>query len=419
MICQSCSSANLHQILSLGSLPLCNDLRDVDAPAAPHTCYPLELYRCADCTLVQLGYVPPPEVVFPASYPYTSGTTRQLRENFADLAREVIGTVELRPRTGNQPAASVADADVSGDLVVDIGSNDGTLLGNFAPRYRVLGITPENVGQSASVPTLQAYFSSATGRYVAAEHGRARVITCTNCFAHVPDPNDFLDGVTALLADDGIFVTESTCWLDTVQSMAFDTIYSEHARYLAVQSILPMLERHGLEVFRVRRIPTHGGSIRVFAARKGVRAVEPSVRESLATESAELTTDALAKLWMRVRLWRESVRELLVDLRGRSVCGVGAPSRASTLLSYAGITEADMPVIYETPGSHKIGKVMPGTRIRVEAEPEQFGHDQPDYLLILSHHIADELVPKLVDKGFRGAVVNALSLDVKHLDPRL
>jgi len=384
--CQACASRDIESVLFLGYHPLCNSYRPIGEPAREETTYPLELYLCPHCQLVQLGYIVAPELLFPADYPYTSGTTKVLRDNFADLARWVRGTVDLKPS----------------DLVVDIGSNDGTLLRNFAPDSRMLGITPEDV-DTPGITTHRAYFSK---RFVDLDNlgGAANVVTCTNCFAHVPDPHDFLEGVTTLLAPGGIFVVEVQYLYDMLDKLYFDNIYAEHMRYLTLTSLGYQLDKHGLEVFRVQRIPTHGGSIRVWAARKGERLVEPEVAV-LAYWEGRNRVDAyrFGDFGRRVADLRDQLWAKLVDWQP---FGIGAPSRASTLLRFCGIDRHSLAHVFEAPGSARIGKYMPGTNIPVLEEPESFSHlDSSDSLLLLSHHIADELIPKIRAKGFRGRFI--------------
>lgn len=405
MTCQSCSCPDLSPVLWLGYHAPVNDYRPIGSPAAEQPTHPLELLLCPRCELVQLGYVPDQTVTFPADYPYRSGTTKLLRDNFAELSRAVRYTVDLRPH----------------DLVVDIGSNDGTLLANFAPHCQVRGITPEDaaiVANERGIRTVQSYFTKALvsdllSRPIADYAytpaplpGHATVITATNVFAHVPDPHDFLEGVKLLLAEGGIFVSESHYLHALLDGLQFDTLYSEHARFYSLNSLAYLLEMHGLQVFRAERIATHGGSIRVWACRKGERAVETSVASIAFWEHHRpINADRFASFQTRMTRMREA---LWAAIAGKAVHGIGAPSRASTLVQYVGLDHHAMPVTYETAGSAKIGKYMPGSRIEVRAEPERFDGCEADALLLLSHHIADELVGKLREKGWTGPIVRPL-----------
>jgi hypothetical protein len=209
-----------------------------------------------------------------------------------------------------------------------------------------------------------------------------------------------------MLDEDGIFISESHYLVPLIETLQYDTIYHEHLRYYALQSLTYLLEMHGLEIIHAKRIPTHGGSIRVYAARQRQRPVQPSVAEILAMEERALTWERLMEFRRRVSQSKLDVMAMLKDIRGRGekVYGVGAPSRASTLVNYVGLDDSIIDCVLEIKGSYKIGKMMPGTLIPVIEESKLFT-DQPEYALLFSWHIADELIPKLKEKGFRGRFI--------------
>src|SRR3989440_9880254 len=172
------------------------------------------------------------------------------------------------------------------DLVIDIGSNDGTLLSNFKS-HRVLGIKPTEVSKIANsrgIPTLMRYFAPAVAAEVKREHGPARVVTAANCFAHIEDVHAIVEGIIDLIGPDGVFISESHYLIGLLDRLQYDTIYHEHLRYYSLNSLASLLQMHGLEVFHARAIPTHGGSIRVYAARRGARPVSEGVAAMLAAE---------------------------------------------------------------------------------------------------------------------------------------
>jgi hypothetical protein len=379
-------------------MPPVNQMVPIGTVAHQQPWFPTNLLHCTSCDLVQLGLAVDPVIIFPPEYPYTSGTTKLLRDNFADLHREAAAMLGL----GND------------DLVVDIGSNDGTLLSNFKNGgHRVLGIEPTDVGDIANsrgIPTIKRYFGVEAAREVTREHGTARVVTAANCFAHIEDVHAIVDGIVEMLGPDGVFISESHYLIGLLDTLQYDTIYHEHLRYYSVASLKHLLEMHDLEVFHARPIPSHGGSIRVYAARRGAYTVQDSVRRMLA---AEPRGDALAK---RLATFRHDVMmsklrlmAMLGELKGKGarIAGISAPSRASTLVNYVGLDEAIIDYVCEVPGSLKIGKYMPGTEIPVVDETRLFA-DQPDAAVIFSWHIADELAPKLKSKGFRGKLITPL-----------
>jgi hypothetical protein len=398
--CQACGSRDLEPIVSLGLIALVNDYRPVGEPAAPQTLYPHDLLRCPRCELAQFGLDIPPDVVFPRSYPYSSSTTRALRDNFADLYREVTSLVALGPE----------------DLVLDIGGNDGNLLSNFAGKHRVLNVTPEDIGklgEERGVPHFQDYWDGATAASVENAFGKARVITATNVFAHVPDLNGFIEAQLATLAADGLLVFECQYFGDTIDGVQYDNIYAEHRAIYSVTSMRNLLRPHGLEIFRFRSIATHGGSIRYYVRRGNAAAVK-QLAERLEFESKAYTVPRLAKFRSDVALRRRQLWGLqrnpddhtTSSLPGESdrIVGIGAPSRAGTLIGYTKLDESVIDYVCETPGSHKLGHYMPGTRIPVVDETRLY-EEQPEFALLFAHHIAVDLITATRAKGYRGKFI--------------
>lgn len=395
--CQVCAHPDLDPILFLGYLPPVNRMNQIGEPPREQPSYPAQLLYCPHCHLVQLGLIVDPQIIFPSEYPYTSSTTKILRENFAELYRECTTILNLKNE----------------DLVVDIGSNDGNLLGNFKKHHRVLGITPEDIGRIAienGIPTIIDYFSEGTVSQVLAEHGPARLITATNVFAHIENINHIISLILRLLQPGGVFISESHYLLPLIQTLQYDTIYHEHLRYYSLHSLRYLLESHGLEIFHAKRIPTHGGSIRVYAARKGENPVKSTISELLSIEKpVVLDKDNLFKFKKNVVISKLRLHRLLFDIKekGERIYGISAPSRASTLINYVGLDEGIIDYVVEIQGSHKIGKYIPGTLIPVVEESCLFT-DQPEYALLFSWHIADELAPKLRQRGFKGRFIQPL-----------
>ncbi len=392
--CQVCGNASLESILFLGYLPPVNDFHPIGEPPREEPSYPAEILLCGRCHLVQSGLIVDPKIIFPPSYPYTSSTTKVLRDNFAELYRECSAMFPLKP----------------GDLIVDIGSNDGNLLSNFKDRHRVLGITPEDIGKLAierGIPTILDYFTRDVAHRVRKEYGQATVVTATNVFAHMDDVNGVVKSILEILKDGGVFITESHYLLSLIQMNQFDTIYHEHLRYYSLHSLMYLLEMHGLEVIHAKQIPTHAGSIRAYAARKGKYPVQGTVASLLGAErNTILQKEGLVEFRKRVVLAKLELAALLRDIKksGGRVYGIGAPSRGTTLIHYVGIDEGIVDCIVEIKGSHKIGKYVPGTLIPVLEESRLY-EDQPEYALLFSWQITDELVPKIREKGFRGKFI--------------
>lgn len=395
--CQVCHNTNLTPILFLGYMPPVNSMPKIDTRPKEQPSYPAELLYCNKCQLVQIGLIVDPKILFPLEYPYTSSTTKVLRENFSDLYQECIKLIPLSKK----------------DLVIDIGSNDGNLLKNFIGKHKVLGITPEDIGKlavKAGIPTILRYFDKQTTKKVLKKYGKAKLITATNVFAHMEHIHEVMDNVLSILADDGVFINESHYLYPFLKQVQYDTIYHEHQRYYSLHSLYNLLRMHGLEIFHAKEIPSHGGSIRVYASRSGNYSVQKSVAKLLKKEEETVTSTAsFTKFRKKVIQSKLQLYKLLgkIKKRGDRIYGISAPSRGTTLINYLGLDDGIIDCVVEIKGSHKIGLYIPGTLIPVLDEDKLY-KDQPEYAFLLSWHIADELMPKLRKKGFKGKFIKPL-----------
>lgn len=389
--CQNCGNENLDYILFLGYLPPVNKLLPIGSNPHEQPSYPAGLLYCPVCHLAQLGLIVDPKILFPYEYPYTSGTTKVLRDNFAELYDDRRTYVSLN----------------KDDLIIDIGSNDGTLLSNFKKNHRVLGITPEEIGKKAiknGIPTIIDYFNKKTVDEALKKYGRAKIITAANVFAHMENVHEIIDLIKKLLVKDGVFISESHYLLSLLQTTQYDTVYHEHLRYYSLTSLTNLLKMHGFEVFHAKQIPPHGGSIRVYAARKNAYIIQPSVKKLLQYEKSKVTKNASFQDFnKKVLMSKLELLTMIYGIKkgGKKIFGISAPSRATTLINYVGLNEQIISAVVEVKGSHKIGKYVPGTLIPILDEENLF-MTQPEYALLLSWHIADELMPKLVQRGFKG-----------------
>lgn len=393
--CQVCGHDDLELVLDLGHMPPCDSLLTVEQLTQPELSYPLRFLRCPRCGLAQIDYVVAPEVLFHPDYPYISGITPTLAANLRSTAGATIKRFDIE----------------EGSLAIDIGSNDGTLLQGFkSAGMRVLGIEATNVARIAEengIPTKQAFFDENVARAILDEHGPAAAITATNMFAHVQLLGSLLRGVSHLLEDGGVFVTESHYLLDLLETVQYDSIYHEHLKFYSMRPLVSLFDQHGFSVVDVDRIPNYGGSIRVFAV-KGAAEARSAVADLLATEERAGVYDAA-----RFGRFAEQVLQAKLDLvqlvgtsaaRGEIVAGIGCPGRASTLLSHSGIDADLMPYIAEQPTSLKLGLHTPGTHIPVVDEEVLF-KDPPAKAVMLSWHYADPIVAKLRERGLRSDVI--------------
>jgi hypothetical protein len=363
--------------------------------------FPLSIHHCEKCTLTQIAEELRSDLVFPESYPYLSGTTRILRDNFSEQAISAINKIGLQ----------------SDHLVVDIGSNDGTLLENYKANSMVLGVEPTNAAEvaiSKGIPTIKGFFNTIVSDKVIREYGKAKLVTACNVFAHIPNIDDLMKSILNILDESGVFLSESHYLLDLVESLQFDTIYHEHLRYYDASFLTILFKSYGLEIFDIERIPTHGGSIRVWAARIGKFKVSENVEKFISEEKNNKNYGfvGLENFALRVINWRQIFRKLIAEIKltDSSIAGIGAPSRASTLISFVGLEELDLVAVGEISNSHKIGRNMPGTKIPIIDEKLLIEKSPSDYLLILSWHIAEELIEKIKDHGYKGKFIIPLPI---------
>ena len=394
--CQVSGSKKLKKILSLGSIPFVNDTHKINSDNLITISAPLELYYCPVSKLVQLNIEVDKKILFPKSYPYTSSTTKILRENFKNLSQEVKNFVDIKKK----------------DLIVDIGSNDGNLLSFFKKNMRVLGITPEEIGKLAiknGIPTILDYFNNKSRKKIINKYGKAKIITATNVFAHIDDVNNLISNIKKCLDKEGIFISESHYLLKVISGVQYDTIYHEHMRYYSLTSLQKLFKKNNLHIFHAKEIPTHGGSIRVYVSNNQNIKETLEVKKILKKEKKLFSTSSLES-------FKKNVFKSKLDLiskinhikkQGYKIYGIGAPSRAATLICYTGLDENMVSAILEVKGSSKIGKYMPGTKIPVINENE-IKYKNLKYLILFSWHIKRDLKKIFRKKGFKGKFITPL-----------
>jgi flagellar biosynthesis/type III secretory pathway chaperone len=390
--CQFSNKKDLKLIISLGYLPPVNQLEKIDSIREEASFFPADLMYSPSSKLAQLSTIVDKAVLFPKQYPYTSSTTKILRDNFFELSKECEKLFKLK----------------SDDLIIDIGSNDGNLLSNFK-KYRVLGVTPENIGKLAikkGIPTLIRYFDKSAANSILKKYGKAKIITATNVFAHIDNLKALIKNIQKIIKKDGIFISESHYLVPLIQDLQYDTIYHEHLRYYSLTSLKKIFEHFNLVIIHAKKIPTHGGSIRVYVSKKGNYKPTKDVEKILKSEKNSLSWKKLIAFRQNVVKSKLSLMAMLKKLKDqrKKIYGIGAPSRASTLVNYVGLTNEIINYICEIDGSYKIGNYMQGTNIPIVSE-KILSTDKPDYLLLLSWHISKELIKNLKKKGYKGKFI--------------
>jgi predicted TPR repeat methyltransferase len=389
--CRICGGTALEPYLDLGEMPLANDLRAPDE-TEPEDRFPLAVLFCADCALSQLSVVVSAERMF-RHYLYRSSISETFKRHCASLAEEAVRE------------ASLAD----GALVADIGSNDGPLLGAFLERgYRTVGIDPARnlaeIARAGGIEVLSEFWGREAAGTLVERWGKPQLMTATNVFAHVDDLDDFMGGVAHALADDGRFMLEVPYLSDLVEKNEFDTVYHEHMSYFLLRPLLRIAEKHGLTAAYVRRIPVHGGGLRVYLARGAKPDVYPdSVRAVLDFErDAGLYDPKPYKRFAReIDSIRRDVRSTLSRLRkeGKTIAAYGASAKGAVLLNSVSADSSIVSfIVDDTP--EKQGRFGPGTGIPI-VSAERLTDEQPDYLMILAWNFIDEILERTAD--FRAA----------------
>ena len=389
--CRLCGGGDFSLVLSLTPTPPANAFVAEDALDAEQACFPLDVFFCNDCAHVQLRDVVDPRVLF-EHYVYVSGTSDVFVQHFDAYAETVTGML-----AGDAP------------LVVDVGSNDGTLLARFKERgCTVLGVDPaREIAKRASeegIETIADFFSPALAERIADERGKAKAVTANNVFAHIDGMTDVVDGVRLLLADDGVFVFEVSYLVDVYEKTLFDTIYHEHLAYHTVAPLERFFADNGMELIGAERVETHGGSLRGYAQKAGGprprgAAVDALIERerSLGLDKPETFTafaDKLARL-------RAELHAALGEIKaaGKRVAGYGAPAKATTLMYHFGLGPETIDFIVDD-NALKQGLFSPGLHIPIVAA-EALAESRPDHLLVLAWNFARPIMAK--NKAFHDA----------------
>ncbi len=389
--CRSCGSTDAAHILDLGQQPLANNLLTPADLAKREPKFPLRLAVCKSCWMLQITDLVPPVELFSEYLYFSSFSDLMLRHS-----REACDGYMKEFGLSNQ------------SLVVEVASNDGYLLQNFVKaRVPCLGIEPAaniaKVAREKGIETLIEFFGKKIASDLAAKNRQADLILGNNVFAHAPDTNDFVAGLKTLLKPNGRIALEFPYGADFIEHTEFDTIYHEHVFYFTLTALKPLFERHGLTIFRVERLPIHGGSLRLFAGHTGAHAVEKSAPDLLAEETRK-GVNALAfyeGFANQVRTIKDELVALLAKLKqeGKSIAAYGASAKGSTLLNYYGVGADTLDFVADR-STYKQGRLTPGTHIPI-VPPEELLKRKPDYTLLLTWNFADEILAQ--QKAYRDA----------------
>ncbi len=384
--CRLCHASSLTTFLDLGMQPHSDGfLREQDLTEPEHF-FPLVACQCRACGFTQLTYAVKPEFLYGESYVYDPSVTDTFRKHFAGLAASVKEREDLK----------------AGGLAVDIGSNVGLLLGSFKELgLNVLGVDPAPrvaaIAKERGIETIVDFFSPAVAERIVTEKGKADIVTATNVFAHIDDLDAIMQGVGTLLAEKGVFVFEVNYLVDILERLLYDTFYHQHLSYHSIRPLREFFARFGMEIHDVERIPSHGGSIRVFVGKTDSRPIKPIVTELIALEGSSGAYDIarLERFARDVSSHRQALTRMLVELKdtGKTIVGIGAPAKGNTLLNFCGITRGLLEFVTDK-STLKQGLYTPGTHLPIKADAD-FLKLKPDYALILAWNFAPEIMRNL------------------------
>lgn len=394
MNCRHCHAPLSRVFLDLGHAPPSNAYLGPEGLRAAETTYPLRLFVCESCRLVQTEDFTAPEALFSPDYAYFSSTSKGWLEHAARYAAMITTRLGLGPDSH----------------VIEIASNDGYLLRNFvAAGIPCLGVEPTDstadAAEAAGVPTLRRFFGRELGAELAQQGRSADLVIGNNVYAHVPDINDFTAGIAAVLKPEGVVTLEFPHLMRLIEQCQFDTVYHEHFSYLALATVQRIFAASGLRVFDVEELPTHGGSLRVYGCHAEAHHPQsPAVATLLEHETrAGLGDDAVyAAFQARANSVKNALLAFLLQVQrdGASIAAYGAAAKGNTILNFAGIRPDLLPYVCDAAPS-KQGRYMPGSHIPI-LPPETLYAAPPNYVLILPWNIADEVMAQLAPLRLSG-----------------
>lgn len=390
--CRSCGSTHSLPVIDLGLQPLANNLLRPEDIGKPEPRFPLAVFVCSDCWLMQITDTVPPVDLFSDYIYFSSFSDAMLRHAKAAVQKHIA-----EKKLGKE------------SFVIEIASNDGYLLKNFVDAgVPCLGFEPAvniaEVARNNGVETHCEFFGQNTASALRDQKGRADLILGNNVFAHAPDTNDFVAGVAELLKPDGWVVFEFPYGVEMIEKVEFDTIYHEHVYFFTLTPLVSLFARHGMEVFHVERLPIHGGSLRLYACQIGAEAIRATVTETLDAETRLGVTGAAY-----YERFSEQAAKVKADMitflaeqkaAGKRVAAYGASAKGSTLLNYIGEAAGSLEFIADR-STYKQGRLSPGLHIPI-LPAEELAARAPDYAVLLVWNFAEEVMAQQKDFRAKG-----------------
>ena len=386
--CRSCGFPLFRPFLDLGNSPLSNAYLSENAIHKRETYFPLEVYFCDHCSLVQLDEYEAPEHIFSSDYAYFSSYS----SSWLDHSRVYVEMMITRFKFDRS------------SFVMEIASNDGYLLQYFKEHHiPVKGVEPArktaDIAIGKGIPTDVTFFNTCYAQEMVNQKNFPDLIIGNNVLAHNPNLNDFLEGIRMVLSPQGIVTMEFPHVLQLLENNQFDTIYHEHYSYLSLHAVRYLFYAHNLELFDVEELPTHGGSLRIYAKHKNdfSKEISPAVARLVKKESDAglLSAETYREFGLKVAATKRNLLQFLIIVKneGKKIAGYGAPAKGNTLLNYCGIRSDYLDYTVDA-NPHKQNLYLPGTHIPIR-HPDQIREDKPDYILILPWNIKEEIMEQL------------------------
>ncbi len=394
--CQICGSNNLSPVIDLGSQPLANSLIKSTDKDNEVVRYPINVVKCDDCTLLQLDYIVDQKKVYHLDYPYLPGITKTVDNEQKELSDFLFKKLNLKNK----------------DSVVDIGSNDGSLLKHFkAKGLKTIGVEPTNIAKIANkngIKTIQSFFNEKTAEDIISENGKVKLVTSTNVFAHMSTLGDVMDGIVKILDDDGYFCFENHYIMEILQKVQYDTFYHEHLRTYSLISLNKLFVKYNLNLFHAQIVSRYGGSIRCIVSKKKINKTE-SLNSLLQIENEALIKNnnkTYDNFNDQVLKSKNDLKNILYKIisDNKIIIGKSCPARAVVLLNYCGLDNTFLKYVAEQPTSLKLDYYIPGTSLKIVSD-DVLMEEEPDYILLLAWHLSNPIIDKWKKRGLKSKFI--------------
>ena len=394
--CQICGSKDLIQVIDLGNQPLSNTLQKNSKEREKLEKFPINVVRCGDCTLMQIDYIVDQSKVYHPDYPYLPGITKTVDMEQKELSDYLFEYLQLNVD----------------ETVLDIGSNDGSLLKYFKEKgLNAVGVEPTNIAKIANsngIFTIQSFFNLDTVNQVIKKMGKVKLITSTNVFAHMSTLGDVMEGIVQAIDDDGYYCFENHYIMEILDKVQYDTFYHEHLRTYSLISLIKLFEMYNLNLFHAQIVSRYGGSIRCLVSKKKINQTE-NLKKLLEIEKDRLIKNSKKtydEFVYKIKKSKFDLKNKLKDIKSKNLTIVAksCPARAVVLLHYCNLDENLIDFIAEQPTSLKLDYYVPGTNLKIVNDDMLIDKD-PDYVLLLAWHLSRPIIEKWKKKGLKSKFI--------------